>query len=134
MTAGTLVHSISLGRLWTGRIISAIFITFFLADGIAHLIKPVGVTNAFNQLALPIRLSVPLGILQLALIGVYLVPATSVWGAVLLTGYLGGAMAIHLRCGDGAFPLLFPLILGFGFWIGLLLRSQPLYLSVFQRS
>jgi len=130
MIAETTAHSVPTTRIWTGRVISAIFVAFFIADGVSHLVKPVGVTKAFDQLALPLRTAVPLGLLQLAVIAIHLLPATSVWGAILLTGYLGGAIAIHLRNGDGAFPLMFPLIVGIGFWLGLLLRSEPLFLSI----
>ena len=78
---------------------------------------------------MPVRLSAGLGVLQLVLLALYLTPSTAVLGAILLTGYLGGAIAIHLRAGLGIFPIVFPLIIGAGFWIGLYLRRGPLCVS-----
>jgi hypothetical protein len=67
-----------------------------------------------------------LGILLLACTVIYLLPSTSVLGAILLTGYLGGAVATHVRVSDGLFPIFFPVILGVLLWGGLLLRDDRL--------
>jgi hypothetical protein len=67
-----------------------------------------------------------LGIVLLACVALYLVPRTSVLGAILLTGYLGGAVATHVRVGDGLFPVLFPVIVGALVWGGLVVRDPRL--------
>jgi hypothetical protein len=94
-----------------------------------HLMKPAPVIEAFNRLGLPVGLSTGLGVLELVLVILYLVPMTAVSGAILLTGYLGGAVAIQLRAGSSAFETVFPVILGVGFWLGLFLRSRPGWVS-----
>jgi len=81
-----------------------------LAQGLAHL-------------GLPVSLTVPLAVLELACVLIYLVPATSVLGAILLTGYLGGAICTHLRVGD---PFHVQIALGIFVWLGLYLREGRL--------
>ena len=66
----------------------------------------------------------PLGIVLLSCTVLYLVPRTAVLGAILLTGYLGGAVATHVRVGEGLFPVLFPVIMGLLVWGGLWLRDE----------
>jgi hypothetical protein len=117
---------VSAVRLWSGRILSGVVTALFLADGIAHIVRPNPVIEAFNNLGLPLRLSFGLGLMQLLLSLLYVLPGTAVLGAVLLTGYLGGAIAINLRAGQGLFPIIFPIILGVCFWAGLYLRRRGL--------
>jgi hypothetical protein len=69
---------------------------------------------------------VPLGVIELLCVAVYVFPRTSVPGAVLLTGYLGGAVASHVRVGDPVFPVVFPILIGVLFWGGLYLRDDRL--------
>jgi hypothetical protein len=121
--------SVSAVRVWSGRVISGIMVAFFLLDGVLHLMKPAPVLEAFGRLGLPAGLSVGLGVLELVLLVLYLVPTTAVSGAILLTGYLGGAVAIHLRAGSSAFETAFPVILGAAFWLGLFLRRGPGWVS-----
>jgi len=66
---------------------------------------------------------IPLGIVLTAITIIYIIPRTAVLGAVLLTGYLGGAVATHVRVGAGAFPIIFPVIMGALVWGGLYLRD-----------
>ena len=106
-------------------------VAFFLLDGVLHLMKPAPVVEAFGRLGLPVGLSVGLGALELVLVVLYLVPGTAVFGAILLTGYLGGAVAIHLRAGSSAFECFFPVILGAAFWLGLFLRRGAGWVSAF---
>ena len=113
-------------QLWLGRIISGMFVLFLLADAISHIVKPAPVVEAFNQLGLPLSTSTGLGVLVLACVALYLIPRTSHLGVVLLTGYLGGAVAIHLRAGDPVFRILFPTIIGMALWLGLFLRDEQL--------
>jgi hypothetical protein len=75
------------------------------------------------QLQLPMSLVVPLGILEIACVVVYLIPATAVLGAVLLTGYMGGAILTHLRVGD---PFFVQILLGIFVWLGIYLREDRL--------
>ncbi len=95
--------------LWTGRILSILAVLFMLFDSVGHLLKPAPVVQAFAQLGVPLRLSIPLGIIQLVCIVFYVIPRTATLGAVLLTGYLGGAVAIQMRVGNPFFECIFPL-------------------------
>lgn len=112
--------------LWTGRILSILAVLFMLFDAIGHLLKPAPVVQAFMQLGFPLSLSVDLGIIQLLCVLVYVIPRTAVFGAVLITGYLGGAVAIHMRVGNPVFECIFPIIIGIFFWGGLFLRDTRL--------
>ncbi|HEU0078735.1 MAG TPA: DoxX family protein, partial [Longimicrobiaceae bacterium] len=83
--------------LWIGRAIGALPVLFLLVDGAAKLLKPAPVVEGTAQLGWPVSVIVPLGIVLLACTVLYAVPRTAVLGAVLLTGYLGGAVATHVR-------------------------------------
>jgi len=122
---------ISAVRVWSGRVVSGIMVVFFLMDAVLHLMKPAPVIEAFHRLNVPVGLSTGLGVLELVLVMLYLVPMTAVSGAILLTGYLGGAVAIQLRAGSSAFETVFPAILGVGFWLGLFLRRRSEWVSAF---
>lgn len=115
---------------WAGRILTAVVALFLLADAVMHIVKPAPVITAFAQLGVPLRLAVPLGILELACVALYLLRRTTVLGAVLLTGYLGGAVATQARAGSPVFETLFPVIVGALVWGALLLRDEEL-LTVF---
>jgi hypothetical protein len=112
--------------LWTGRILSALPILFLLMDGIMKLFKPAIVVETTMKLGYQETVIVPLGIVLLTCTVLYAIPRSSVLGAVLLTGYLGGAVATHVRVGEGLFPISFPIILGILIWGGLWLRSYRL--------
>ena len=114
---------VSNARLWGGRIASGIPALFLLVDGAMKLAKPTVVVETTVQLGYPESVIVPLGIVLLASTILYLIPRTAVLGAILLTGYLGGAVATHVRVGSGAFEVLFPVIVGALLWAGLVLRS-----------
>lgn len=112
---------------WIGHILSTLAVLFLLMDGVVHLTKIAPVVEAFNQLGYPMSTALPLGILELACVALYVFPRTSVLGAILLTGYLGGAVAIHLRVGSPLFShLLFPVYVGAMVWGGLYLRDARL--------
>jgi DoxX-like family len=113
-------------RVWAGNILSGLGVLFMLLDGAMHLMAPAPVVEAFHQLGFPLSLAVPLGIVELLCVAVYVFPRTSVLGAVLLTGYLGGAVASHVRVGDPIFPVVFPILIGVLFWGGLFLRDDRL--------
>jgi hypothetical protein len=90
-------------------------------------LKPAPVIHTFEQLGLPVALSVPLGVILLSSTLLYAIPRTSILGAILLTGYLGGAVLTHVRVGDPLFShALFPVYLGMLMWFALYLRDARL--------
>ena len=119
-------NQVSKTTLWVGRIMSALPILFLIFDAVIKVINIQPVIDASVQLGLPVGLAPSIGILLLVCLVVYLIPQTAVLGAILLTGYLGGAIAIQLRSGAGLFPLVFPLIIGALLWGGLFLRDHQL--------
>jgi hypothetical protein len=125
MTA-TFVNRAAATVSWPGRALSALVVAFMVFDGILHVLKPAPVTEAFAQLGYPLRLSVGLGILEVILAVLYAIPRTAFIGALLLTGYLGGAIATQLRVDAGWFPTIFPLIIAAILWTGLALRDPRL--------
>ena len=124
MQSDTQTAAIPKKTLWTGRIISALPVLFMLIDGVMKLFKPRVVVEATLQLGYPESIIVSLGIVLLTCTVLYMIPTTSVLGAILLTGYLGGAVATHVRVGQGLFPVLFPVIVGVLIWLGLYLRDD----------
>jgi hypothetical protein len=117
---------VSRARLWSGRIIGALPALFLLVDGAMKLVKPQFVVDATVQLGYPENSIVGIGLVLVACTVCYLVPRTSFLGAILLTGYLGGAVATHVRAGSGLFPVLFPVPLAALLWVGLVLRDNRL--------
>jgi len=119
--------AVSKKALWAGRIVSALPVLFLLMDGIMKLIKPAPVVDATVKVGYPATTIVPLGIVLLVCTILYVIPRTSVLGAILLTGYLGGAVATHVRVSDPLFThVLFPVYLGVMIWLGLYLRDNLL--------
>lgn len=108
---------------WVGRILSILVSLVFLSSATFKFIDGPQVKEGFAHLGLPERMMLPLGILELACVVIYLVPATSVLGAILLTGYLGGAILTHWRVGE---PVFTQVILGILVWLGLWLREDRL--------
>ena len=112
-------------RSWAGIILSALPVLFVLFDGAIHLMVIPPVVQAFTQLGYPVSTSRALGVIELVCIVLYLIPRTSVLGAILLTGYLGGAVATNLRVGSPLFSnTLFPVYVGILAWGGLFLRDE----------
>lgn len=109
--------------VWSGRVISGLLAALFLVSAGMKLKGGAGVTEGMAHLGLPESLIIPLGILEVSCVVIYLIPATSIVGAILLTGYLGGAICTHLRVGD---PFFFQIILGICVWLGLYLRENRL--------
>jgi hypothetical protein len=118
-------------RKWTGRILTGLVTAFLLLDGGLKVVAPDFAASHSVQLGFPGHLIFTVGIIELGCLAIYLVPQTSALGAVLLTGFLGGAIATHFRVED---PLLgytlFPLYVGGLAWAGLLLRDRRLQLLV----
>jgi DoxX-like family len=84
------------------------------------------VVEATTKLGYSESLIIPIGILLIVCTIIYLIPTTSVLGAILLTGYLGGAVATHVRAAEGVFPIVFPIIFGALLWLGLYLTDTRL--------
>ena len=113
------------GAVWTGCVLTTLCVLFLLFDAISHIAKPAPVVDAFARLGIPLALAVPIGIIELACVAVYVIPSTTVFGAVLLTGYLGGAVAINLRAGSPLWAeTLFPIYFGILLWAGVVLRER----------
>jgi hypothetical protein len=116
----------SKGMLWTGRILSGLIALLFVFDGVGHLMKPAPVVEAFARLGYPLSASVGIGVLALICTAIYLIPRTSIFGAILMTGYLGGAVSTHVRAGSTLFETIFPVILGTLMWAGIYVRDAQL--------
>ena len=112
--------------LWAGRILTGLAALFLLLDGAMKLVKPAPVLEATARLGYPESVLLGLGTVLIVCTLIYLIPRTSVLGAILLTGYLGGATASHVRVGDPTFPIFFPIIVGALIWGGLWLRERRL--------
>jgi hypothetical protein len=117
----------SKARLWTGRILTILTTLFLLFDGVMKLVQPLPVTKAMTQLGFPLHLSVPIGIILLICTALYALPSTAVFGAVLLTGYLGGAVVSQLRIGAPLFfNTLFPVYFAILLWAAVYLQEPRL--------
>lgn len=126
--------STSAGTLWAGRILTGLPVLFLLFDGVIKLIGHPAVAEASAQLGLPVELAPRLGLLLLGCLALHVVPRTALLGAVLLTGYLGGAVLTHLRVDDPLFShTLFPIYVGAMVWAGLFLRDEGFRRLVTQR-
>jgi hypothetical protein len=116
--------SSSIRSRWAGRILSGVPVLFLAFDASIKLVLAQPVVEASQRLGLPVDVNRGLGALLLAVVALYVVPRTAALGAVLLTGYLGGAVAMHLRLGDPlASHTLFPVYVGAMVWAGLFLRD-----------
>lgn len=119
--------------LWAGRILSGLVVAFLMFDAITKIMKVVPVIETTEKLGIPASTVPGIGILLLICTAVYVLPQTAVLGAILLTGYLGGAAAIHLRAASGAFPIVFSIAIGVLAWGGLVLREPRLLWLVLLR-
>lgn len=109
--------------IWGGRVISGLLACLLAMSAAMKLVGGREVIEGFVRMGLPESLRVPLGVLELVCVLVYVVPATSVMGAILLTGYVGGTIVTHLRIGE---PVVFQIALGLLVWLGLYLRESRL--------
>lgn len=121
--AAGVASAISKRQLWAGRVMSALASLFCLFDGAMKLFKPPVVVQATIQLGYPESAIVGIGATLLVCTLFYIVPRTSILGAVLLTGYLGGAVASNVRAGMPLFNVVFPLIMAVLVWGGLWFRD-----------
>ena len=121
------------GLLWTGRVVSGLLVLFLAVDGAMKVAQVAPVVEASAKLGVPADTLPALGGVLLACTAAYAVPRTAVLGAILLTGYLGGAAATHVRAGDGAFPVAFAVGLGVLAWVALALRDPRLVRLILAR-
>ena len=109
-------------RTWTRRIVLALPVLFLTVDAVVKFLRTGPVLDSFNELGYPLNLGLAIGLIEAVCLLVLLIPRTSIFGAVLLTGYLGGAVATHLRIGNPlASHILFPVYIGILVWAGMAL-------------
>ena len=109
--------------VWVGRVISVLMSLLFAMSAFMKLKGGAEVMQGMAHLGLSESLIMPLAILEISCVVIYAVPATSVLGAILLTGYIGGAICTHLRVGD---PFYLHIVLGIMVWLGIYLREDRL--------
>lgn len=125
----------STARWRTGLAVSALPAAFLLLDAVLHVLRPDAVVQSFTDLGYPVGLARPLGVLELVCLTLYLVPRTAPLGAVLLTGYLGGAVSAHARLHDAWLSTtMFPVYLGAALWAGLWLRDHRIHALTTRRA
>ena len=114
------------GKVWTGRVLSSLAVAFLLFDAAGKLTMPSFVVEAFQRLGVPVGIGVEIGILLTVCTVLYAIPQTAMLGAILVTGFLGGAVAIQMRAGSPTFETIFPVLFGVLVWAGLILREGRL--------
>ena len=113
-------------RIWAGRILTSLSALFLLMDGSTKLFKPPFVIEATARLGYSESTIVGIGVTLLVCTVLYLIPRTAVLGAILLTAYLGGAVASNVRAGTPLFNMVFPILFGIMAWASLVLRDKRL--------
>jgi hypothetical protein len=117
----------SKARRWIGRVMTGLPVLFLIFDCVLKFVRPPMVVAGNAQLGYPPDVIVGLGVVLAICVALYVIPRTSIIGAVLLTGYLGGAIASHVRVGDPLFShVLFPTYVAAFVWGGLYLRDRRL--------
>ena len=112
----------SKGMIWTGRVVSAIPVLLMVFSAVIKFAKPAPVVEGMVRFGYPAGLLTVLGVLEFLSCVVYVIPRTAVLGAILMTGYLGGATASHVRVSDPSFVT--PVVLGVMVWGGLFFRDE----------
>jgi hypothetical protein len=111
--------------VWAGRILSGIAVLFLLFDAAIKVLRVPMAVEGTTELGYPAQVVFPLGLLQLGLLALYVIPRTAPFGALLWTGYLGGAIATHVRVQNPLFThILFPIYVALLLWGGLWLRDR----------
>ena len=135
MSSTAVPGATSKGMLWRGRVISALVVLFMLFDCITKIIKLPQVIDASAKMGFTVSMVVGVGWTLLACVILYVIPQTSVLGAILLACYLGGAVATNVRVGAPLFThILFPVYIAAMAWAGLYLRDSPLRALLPERS
>jgi hypothetical protein len=124
MSSTTQIAPAASGRLWAGRIITALVGLFLLFDSGVKLLKSPSAVQGTVQLGYPENTIVPIGLVLLVSLVLYLIPRTSILGGILVTGYLGGATATMVRVSSPW--ILFPVVIGMLAWAGLYFRDEQL--------
>lgn len=123
MSAESSKPRVSKSLFWIGWAISVLLSLLFVFSGVMKLLNSSEVVQGFEHLGWPANLAVVIGVVELACAVLYLIPQTAVLGAILLTGYMGGAIATHVRLGE---PIWMHVLIGVAFWLGLYLRDPRL--------
>jgi hypothetical protein len=131
MQSNTQSAPVSNASLWAGRILSALAVLLFVFTAMFSLLKPAVAMHGFVRYGYPEEALLPIAIVELACVILYAIPRTSILGAILLTGYLGGATATHVRVGE---PPIVAILVGIVLWLGLYLRDPRLRALVPLRS
>lgn len=138
--AGVTAHAAARGEpsrkaIWAGRVLSGLAVLFLLFDASIKVLQLPVAMEGTGQLGYPESVIMGLGLVQLACLIAYLIPRTSVLGAILWTGYLGGAVATHVRVENPLFShVLFPLYVAALLWGGLWLRDRRVRVLLSMRS
>jgi hypothetical protein len=112
--------------LWTGRVLTAAISALFVMGASMSILRVPEAVEGTVKMGYPAAVMVPLGIVQLITLALYLYPRTSILGAIVWTGYFGGAVATHVRLGDPASQILMPIITAAVVWLALWLRDARL--------
>lgn len=128
------VSGVSKGKLWSGRILTTLVVAFLVFDGVTKVMKERHVMTAAVQLGFPDYTMPLIGSILLVCTLIYVIPRTAVLGAMLLTGYLGGAVVTQLRVSSPIFETVFPVFFGILVWAGLGLRQSRIARFIFTRS
>jgi len=126
--------AVSKPALWIGRTLSAVVVLFLVFSSVMSFLQPAMAAEAFVHLGIPPSLGIPISVLLLVCALLYVIPQTSVLGAILFTGYFGGALMTHLRAGDPLSRALFPTYVAAIAWLGLYLREPRLRVLIPFRS
>jgi hypothetical protein len=113
----------SKAAVWTGRVISGLIVALLLFSATMKFVQPKGTAEGFEHLGWPLKLALALGVLETTVSILYAIPQTAVLGAILVTGYLGGAIATHVRIGEG---FIAQSVIGVLVWVALYLRDPRL--------
>lgn len=111
---------------WIGNVLSGLAILFLLFDTVIKVVQAAPAVESTVQLGYPAEYVVLLGLTELVCLALYAFPRSAVLGAILLTGWFGGAMATHVRAGSPMFSVIFPILIGLMIWGGLFLRDARL--------
>lgn len=115
-------NPVSKKMLWTGYVVSALPVLMLIMSGVMKVLQPPDAVKGFGDLGWPLSYAIALAVVELGCTLLYVIPRTAGLGAILLTGYLGGAIATHVRIGDLA-SITIPVLLGVFVWLGLYLRD-----------
>lgn len=120
MSTGTPPASTPRAMVWTGRVLSTLVVLLLTMSAVMKFTNSPDLEKGFKQFGYPRELAAPLGVVEAVCTALYAIPQTAVLGAILLTGYLGGATATHVRVND---PFFMPPVIGAVMWLGLFLRD-----------